>query len=232
MSVTLAALRTAIRQRAKMENSTFVTDAEINTLINISGAELHGLLVTTYEDYSLTKTTATVAVGANTIALPSDLMKLRKLEYQMTSQTGDWTRVPRVSLSEIDKLNFERSRFGARVRGYLLDESTVFLLPEATADGTYRVWYARQYVTMSSDSDTISNANQWHEYIIVDVAMKCVGMEEGDVSLFAAQKLGLIDRINKEASNRDAGEPARVVDVRGDDDGFGTRWPRRGWGGI
>ena len=226
-------MRTAVRERAGMESNdptnAFITNTELDTIINTSAAELHGLKVTTYEDYSLTRATSTVASGANTISLPTDSMKIRKLEWRVTTQTGDWLNVPQVSLQEIDRINLLRGRSAFGPGGWLLDETSIFIVPEAAADGTYRVWYAKKYAAMTSDSDTIDDSNGWHEYVIIDAAMKCLGKEESDVSLLAAQKLGLIARITTEAANRTAGGPHRVVDVRGDEDGYNGSFRRRGW---
>ena len=47
---TEADLRTRARRRADMENSTFVTDAEIQDYLNSSIAELHDFMVKSYED--------------------------------------------------------------------------------------------------------------------------------------------------------------------------------------
>jgi len=49
-TMTLAQLRTAIRQRADMVNSTFISDAELNSYINQSYFELYDLLVQKYGD--------------------------------------------------------------------------------------------------------------------------------------------------------------------------------------
>ena len=53
LNVSLTTLIGTVRQRSNMENNQFVTDAEITTMINGSGAELHQLITEAYEDYYL-----------------------------------------------------------------------------------------------------------------------------------------------------------------------------------
>ena len=50
-TTTLQNLIDRVRQRADMEGSTFVTDAEVIGYINVAMAEMHDILVTRYEDY-------------------------------------------------------------------------------------------------------------------------------------------------------------------------------------
>ena len=102
------------------------------------------------------------------------------------------------------------------------------ILPEDNATGTYRLWYLQSYQNLASASDAVSQwvENQgWHEYIIVDAAIKCLQKEESDVSTLLAQRAALEERIRNAATNRDAGAPERIAEVRGsmDDDDY------RGW---
>ena len=58
-----------------------------------------------------------------------------------------------------------------------------------------------------------TNLDNWLEYVIVDVCIKCKTKEETDTSMFVRQKALLTDRIRNEAQNRDIGTPASVSDV-------------------
>lgn len=60
---------------------------------------------------------------------------------------------------------------------------------------------------------TVDGVNGWEEYLVVDAAIKALQKEESDVSVLLAQKALLQRRIESAATNRDAAEPARVVDV-------------------
>lgn len=226
MPITRATLRTAVRYRANMENSTFVSDTELNTFLDESAAELHGLLATSFEDYHLLSTTVTVAVGANTITLPTDFLKLRKLEYQISTAVGDWIAVPRRSLQDAHRDSADYLYRGVRARGYLLRSGTIWLVPESAADGTYRLWYTQSYQALASDSATLDDLEGWHEYAILDAAIKCLLKEEADAGPLLMLKQELKQRIQNEAASRDAGPPAHVLDTWLDEDMSLGRYPR------
>lgn len=81
-----------------------------------------------------------------------------------------------------------------------------------------------------SESQTVDGVSGWEEYIVLDAALKAMGKEESDVSLLAAQKLMMKQRLIDMAANRDAANPATVVDVQGSDygspmgNGSGSGW--------
>jgi hypothetical protein len=234
VSITLLNLRTEVLRRADMLDPSDaavvptgpLTSAEVNSYINQSIAELHDLLTTTYEDYFLKRTTFTKTSGGdNEQALPTDFFKLRKLQYQVSG--GRWRTIRRVPLEELDRYDnvVSVTQDDVTMRGYVLTESTLFLLPEASPAGTYRVWYARTYTALELDADTTSDLQGWHEYVIVDAAMKCHAKEQDyeAVAVKAAEKERLKQRIINAATIRDAGEPAHIADVGVDV----TPW---GWG--
>lgn len=218
MARTLLQLRTAVRQRADMENSTFISDSELNDYINASAAELHDILTTTFEDYFLTSQIVTVASGTNSIPLPYDLLKLKGLDYQYDSSPRWMTVRPFVWAERNDTTPDRRMplRYGP-FRTYRVGPSEIFLLPESDASGTYRIWYLQTYLPLMIDSSVYLVPQYWDEYVIVDAAMKCLIKEESDVSTLAAMKGALMQRILNAAPNRDAGEAPRVADVSSSD---------------
>jgi hypothetical protein len=204
---TLANLRTYVRQQADQENSTFISDTELNRYINQSAAELHGLLATVYDDYHLTSTTFTLST-ANTYTLTSGFFKLRGLDF---SQGGDWITVPRFSFEERNRWQDRYQRGDLENwRAYRVQGSTIYVLPDDNYAGSYRVWYVSSYTAMSTDSDTVSDLMGWDEYVVVDAAIKCLQKEESDASLLMARKAELKRRIEGEAANRDASGPERI----------------------
>ena len=59
-SATLLSMTTRVRRRADMENTQFVTDAEIYRYLNDSLTELYDLFVTSYQHYVMNEVVATV----------------------------------------------------------------------------------------------------------------------------------------------------------------------------
>ena len=236
MTVTLADLRTEVRRRADMEGSPFVTDDELDSYINRSGGALHDILTTCYEDYFTTSTTFALPYvpisgpplsETNIYPLPSDFLKSRGVDFQV--ETTTWTTVVPFNFAERNRWQRRPSRWlDDRFRAYRIMGGYLRILPEDNATGTYRLWYLQSYQNLASAADAVSQwvENQgWHEYIIVDAAIKCLQKEESDVSTLLAQRAALEERIRNAATNRDAGAPERIAEVRGstDDDDY------RGW---
>src|SRR5574343_1104712 len=86
--MTLSELRTAARQRANQENSSFCSDDEVDTYLNQSLAELHGLVVQAFgEDYFITETNLSYAAGAISASLPADFFKVRGVSVLLSEGT-------------------------------------------------------------------------------------------------------------------------------------------------
>lgn len=83
------------------------------------------------------------------------------------------------------------------------------------------------------DSTSVDGISGWEEYIVVDAALKAMGKEESDVSLLAAQKQAMRQRLIDMAENRNAAFPATVIDKQYSD----MWWPTgsgsgNGWGSF
>ena len=75
--INLEQLRVACRQRADMVNSTFITDAELNSYINASYFELYDLLVQKYgNDYYVQEYYFNLVGNQSRYDLPEDFFKL------------------------------------------------------------------------------------------------------------------------------------------------------------
>lgn len=201
---TLAELRTAVRERADMVASQFVTDAELNRWINSSAAELYDLLVQKYgADYFVTLPAPSYVIETSgQVVLPSEFYKLLGVDLKAG---GEWRAVQRFAFGERNR----QTEIRYRLRG-----PTLWFAPAESAAGqTVRVWYVPKPTEMTGDTMYVEGISGWEEYVVVDCAIKALAKEESDPSVFMAQKAALIQRIEAAAENRDAGLPARVADV-------------------
>jgi hypothetical protein len=186
---TLAALRDAAKQRADMVNSRFVADPEWRTLINGSLYELYGLLIQKYgDDYYVATATATTNGYEDRIVLADDFLKLLAVDLQ---QSNGWTTLKPFSFAE-------RNRLGGMPRaGYVL-----------------QIHYIPRLSALVNDVDLVDGVSGWEEYVVVDAARKALLKEESDTSGLEREKAALVQRIEAEAAQRDAGEPATVAEVQ------------------
>ena len=219
-NVTVASLKTQVRQIANMENSQFVSDAELLLYIDLSYAELYDLLVGTFENfYTKDPVEATLSSG-NKLALPSDFYKLVGLDAQFGSSwypikpfemadRGRWVNANKLAYTGIVNIAYK-----------LIGENLVFY-PESGCQGKYRYWYIPRRTLLTSDASTVDGINGWQSYIIIDAAIKCLQKEESDVSVLMAEKGAILNRIKSMAPRRDAGAPRKIADTTTSYMGFG-----------
>lgn len=195
---TLAQLRLRAQEESDNVNSSFVGTSEWLSYINASYSELYGLLVQAYgNNYYVASPYSITTDGANYLyALPSDFFKLMGVELQVQS-TNYWVTLRPFQFPERNNFAFYNS-------------------PIPASGQVVRLWYVPTLTALSADGDsTVTLLNGWEEYIVIDAAMKALAKEESDVSVLMARKQALIERINAEAENRDAGSPGRIGDVYG-----------------
>lgn len=197
---TLLELRDRCKQESDNVGQSFISDAEWTTNINASYQELYGLVTTAFgNDYFVqtpsTGATFTTNGTAEHYALPADFFKLLAVDLQVSSPNY-WVALKPFTMSE-------RNSFG------LLGT----MIP--MAGQTVRILYVPRCATLVNNADPVDGVNGWEEYIVADVCIKALAKEESDVSVFMARKGALLERLQGEATNRDAGSPATVSDVQG-----------------
>lgn len=216
-TMTLAELRSAVRQRSDMENSLFVKDAELNSYINQSYFELYDLLVQKYGDnYFVASPYSFTTDGTNDeYNLPSDFYKLLGVDLALSQSTDSWVTIKPFNFQERNRYavpNFQ-SFYGITNLRYRLQGNKLKLTPIPQANQPMRIWYVPRMTTLANNNDTVDGISGWTEYIIIDAAIKCLQKEESDCTVLLAQKASIIQRIENAAENRDAGFPKTVSDV-------------------
>lgn len=178
-----------------MINSSFVSTSEWTDYINGSYQELYGVIVQAYgNDYYVATPSSFVTDGVNQLfSLPTDFWKLLGVDLRVQA-SNLWVTVKPFMFSD-------RNRFG------LINS------PTPMAGQTLRLWYVPTLTLLSSDSDsTVPILNGQEEYVVIDAAMKALAKEESDISVLMARKQAMLERIQSEAENRDAGSPSHIVD--------------------
>lgn len=195
-------------QRAQREsdnvNSTFIDPTLAATgewvqYVNAAYAEVYGLVVQAFSgDYYVKNPPYTFTTdGINSrFALPSDMFKMLGVDV-LYGSANQWVALKPFTLAE-------RNQFSGSNQSIPAAGQAVQLL------------YVPKVTPLATTGDTtVALQNDWEELIVVIAAMIALAKEESDVSVMMARKQSLIDRINAEAENRDAGNPARMVDSRG-----------------
>ena len=212
MATTLGTLKTAARQKANMENSTFISDSELTDYINQSYAELYDIMVSRFEDYYSKTEGFSILSGSTSHTLPADMYKMRALDYTLDSK--NFVTVRKFNFEDRNKIsrNVSRTLRGFSDRAYRIMGQQMFIYPQDAAPGTYVMWYIPRYTPLALDADVLGDVMDFQEYITADAAIKMLAKEESDVSVLMAQKQALLARIEAMASNRDT-TPERISDV-------------------
>lgn len=236
-TLSLSQLRTAVRQRADMQNlsgiytNSFIKDPELDSYINQSYFELYDLLVQKYGDnYYVVPYTFVTDGTSQMYTLPADFYKLLGAEVALSNTNDSWVTIKPFNFIDRNRYavpNFQ-SFYGITNLRYRLNGNDLWLTPIAQAGQNFRIWYVPRLQTLDDDADTVDGISGWTEYIIIDAAIKCMQKEESDVSVLAAQKMAMIQRIEAAAENRDAGSPATVSDGQYAD----WWWPSSNGSGI
>lgn len=228
MAITAQNLMDRARQRVDAVGSTFFTDSsELLPWCSESYKELYDLMVDAYEDYFLTAATVTATASTATTALPTGFNKLRRMDVAF-----DGIRVPlkRIELADqvLDNTAQTWDR-GVDIR-YNIEGTNIRWNPIPSATTTVNIFYIPLADILTATSTAIATvAEQWAEYIVVDLAIKMRTKEESDAAPLLQQKLMLKQRILESAPVRDAGQARSVVDVRSNEELPAHFWLNRWW---
>ena len=204
--------------------------------------ELYGVLTSTYEDYNVNAYDFTLAGGSITgnqlpvgpgTAVP-DFFQPRAL-WLNSSGIGPTpfvtiTRLP--SLNEQNLYSFPSivPLYGAVPSHWNLLGSNIQIIPVNITSLTYRLLYVPTLPQFTDTQQPLDKywltVNGWHEYAMIDVAIKALIKEESldTAALLEQKKQAQLTRILKECCPRDVSEPRAIVDMKR----VRFAWP--GWG--
>ena len=212
--VTLSSIKTQARERADMVNSKFFSESELNNYVNQSVKELYDRLINAGEYYYLQSANLSVVSGDDTYALPADFYKLLGVDLVVDSKGNAVTLRP-FQFEQRNAYLFTPTWniVGLSYLRYMVLGDNIKFVPQPNSPQQIRVWYAPLCSDLVNDSDTFQGINGWEEYVVVDLCIKMLAKEESDVSVFAAQKAALVQRIEEMKVMRDIGAPGRIADV-------------------
>lgn len=213
-SITFTNLKTAVRERADMVSSDFVSDAELGRIINGEAAELHALIVSRYEDDFTTSYDFTLSTGTSSLVLSLAVPTFYKLRALQVLQDGTYVPLERFDFQDISRAGGSYSSYRDPPVQYRLVGSILHFTPTDRAAGSYRLWYVQGYQDLSSGSDALSYPENWHEMVIAGSAAKCLLKEESDASGQLRIKEQLRQRILAQSTSRDAGASSTIARVR------------------
>ena len=201
---TLAQIRAKIKNDLDLNEETFITDTEIDSLINAGirdvEAEIHGL----YEDYYFTFTTISLVNGTSTYDLPTDIYadKVRSIQYNDGSSKYEIKRIRDISIIPYIGTGDDYS--------YMITNSTsagrkIKLYPASreTNSTNVNIYYIRKAKELSSDSDSCDIPVSFLNYVFWRVKLSIYEKESSPMSDVAAKEVAdAKDKMIATLSNR------------------------------
>jgi len=206
-------LRTRARRRADMENSTFVSDAEIQDYLNSSISELHDFMVKSYEDYFVSEQTYSVPIATGGANLPDDFYKALGVDY---NSGGITSTLRAYSFSERNVYNTPYAVIDRLAEPmYKVEGNKIKLIPNNSQSGSITLYYVPQATQFSSTVTEIENVIPgFEEYVVVATAIRMLMKEESDVSALERERQQLASRIIRAITPRDVSGSFAIRDVR------------------
>lgn len=219
-TVAVSDVITRIREMADMENTQFVTDAEILRRLNQSYRRLYNEIVSNYIDYFVTSDTITTVVDQDDYSLPSDFYKLVGVDVEDDNQTY---QLKRYNFSERNRKSWAYSS----PLGYILYADKLRIIPTPSSVQTLTVWYIPSVADLTS-VDSFNAYNGWDQFVVEDVAVQLLAKEESDTTQLERQRVETKMDLLSYYKNYDAGNAIRMRDLfdefSGESDIYGRRF--------
>lgn len=216
---TVGNIRLECQQRINKEGSQFYTIQEWNSMISQSYKELWDILAQKFGDDYFVATPYTYTTGQNQqlYPLPADFKALLGVEVALNPMDpNSWITLRKFEFIQRNLYNYPNvyTFYGITNLRYRLNGNNLMIVPNTQAGQTIRIWYVPRPNQLINDTDTVDAVAGWEEYIVADVCIKALAKEESDVTVYAAQKMAMLKRIEEAAENRDIGEPEKVSDSK------------------
>ena len=228
MAKTLLNLRTQTRSLLGEPTATDWTNAELNLLINTYYHKVHSAVVNVFEDYApLSTSNMTTVANQQEYSLPSDLLKLRRVEinYDVSNANSAPLRAFPMPMDSVRR-DLGNTNLGVTILRnpfYFLRGSVVGFVPVPTRAGTdaIKVWYNPVLTDLSADTDTINIPypdNYWMliVYGATADALRFEQQESQEALQLEAKFERGIQQMQEELEDRVADETKFVTDTRGE----------------
>lgn len=195
------------RRLAKMENSTFCSDADITELLNQEIAELHARIVQAQgQVHYRSSTTISVVSGTSLYSLPNDFWQVQGVEATINGVTG-----PLFPFMPTERAALTDDAATSRVF-YRVQAGNIEFLPD-TETFTATLYYTPCATRLANGSDTFDGFNGYEMAAIYGTVAMMLAMEDADPTFWEGRKQNLLRQIDALAAQRDASNPERVQDV-------------------
>lgn len=239
-AVTLLSMRTQARQLASQENSTFVSDSELDTRINSAVRRLHDRLYAQGQEHQRKTLEMNTTSGQYLYNLPADFYRLLLLSCNRsavmptpssswssaTSDANDWRRMDPFMIQELPLLMNTMTGTADVVRYRMLgqvaaavdtitQERKIEIRPTPRAVFTLRIDYIPTSATLTVSADEIDGLNGFEIIPILEAAIYLLEKEESDAKHLKEWLTREELRLDQVAPAQDHTAPETIVDLFG-----------------
>lgn len=200
-------------------NHTYFTSSQVTTWLNNGLKECQKQLIQAGENFYVTRASTQTIANYDTYALPSDFLKLNKLELLLSGTTPNEVRqtLRFSTLVEIDNVSMTTGTPAA----YTLKKNCLLLRPIPDIVYTLYMDYSYLVADMTSDGSIPDVPIQYHEYIAILATIDGLLKDQRDASTFLAKKDFYLSLMKQDAEQRRVDSSREVISTDAD---FGYLW--------
>ena len=226
-SVALSVLQSRSLQRSNLEGATdFISTAELTDSINQSIADWYDMVrLTTFggqmyrSSYPLPGGTSN---GVSLYAVPADFLSLISVDAVISGGVMTFDVKPYSEEMRNQFKNFMGGWIISRPLYYQLQAGNINFVPTPSGSFPVTLNYVPTAPVLSNGSPLLDSINGWDEWIVLDVAVKCL-IKDGQLDMIPqlqALQSRQADRIARAAASRDTGHAEVVHDVTSNTDAW------------
>lgn len=213
MGVSITAADVIEQVRLRLDYPTFTTATYIKstdmlTFAKYSLRRLSAIIRMANSDYFLTTTTTTTTPSTATVSLPTNCTDVRQVAWLRSSTES----VP-LQVAGVDDflVATERVEAWGAPPLYRLQSGLIRFFPTPSATYTISIYYDTG-IFITGDEDAIDAQPGWDEWLVHDIACKCLQREEKDYSMHMAERDIVQREIVAQARQRDRFRTMQVRD--------------------
>lgn len=195
----------------------YFTDDQLNRFLNDALFEVQKELVLAGENWYLTCAETQTVLNQADYALPTDFLKLNRLEILGPNQTSTFYPLQSITLNQQDLIAFNTS---GTPEAYYLKKFRAVLVPAPDSVKTLRLYYTYRVTEMTADSNVPDVPEEYQEWIALVAAYNCFIKDDRNPSNLLEKMSVYKKMLASTAEERTVDSPRQVVVTT--DGGFGS----------
>lgn len=216
--MTFADLRTLVWSWLDDPYGAYFTESQVNAWLNNAQREAQKQLLQAGENWYVTKVSTQLVQNQDTYALPSDFLKLNKLELVLsgTSPNENKQAISFVTLNQLDSVSMTTGT----PQAYNIRKNCITIRPIPDNTLTMKMDYSYLVADMIQDTNVPDVPKQYQEYLAVIAAIDGFLKDQRDPSPFFAKRDFYLNMMKQDEQNRHVDSPRMVVNTEDTDIGM------------